>query len=73
MARGKYKLTNQEMEYGCALQDVRDALQKAIKLSAVLPEAFTTDGMFSDLQRLAQMLNEVANMHNNVFTLGKDN
>lgn len=63
-----YSLTNEERAYGEALDELIRALQKAVKTSADVYEAYYSRVDKTDLQRLSAILDTVSAMRNIVYT-----
>lgn len=74
MARGSYDLAPDEAAYGLALQTARDAVKDALVKASEVPEAYTTPDdaeryVDSEVEELAGIYTQLANMHRNLYTL----
>lgn len=72
MARGKYKMTPEELAYGEALQRACENLQEAVTKGASVPQVCEPDAYgHTELMGLVNLFSKVTEMKNNMFTLGK--
>lgn len=72
MARGKYKMTPEELAYGEVLQRTCEDLQEAITKGVLVPQVREPDNYgHTELAGLVAMLSNLTEMKNNIFTLRK--